>query len=604
MNLVENIAERTNEESKFTTITIKEVIQSIDFRKYCLPSIQREFVWDSSQIEALFDSLMRDYPIGSFLYWNVNQVTTQEYHQEYQFYEFIGEFDENEPYNIKKFSLSGNSGITAIIDGQQRFTALYIGLKGTYTSKKNGKGRISLKDWKNPQKELYLNIFKPAKNDNNNRNEYEFKFLSKSESKNDEGHFWFKVGNIYNQNEDFIGNFLNNNDLLGTKLSELKFPPVTLYKLLEVINNKQVINYYKEQEQDLNKILEIFIRANSGGEPLSYPDLLLSTATALWNEKDARYEINKLIKDINIYKKKRIKDFILKSCLALTELDLVFKIKNFNKTNMKKIEDNWDNISLSLKLATKLVSENFGYRDGKTFISINILIPIAYYLLKKGNPENFIGSTNAYKRDRENILKWLNRAILKSVFGRGAGDNTLKKILKVIKEDHSMFPTSQIIEAFEGENVSFIFSEDASIEKLFTTFGYKDIDTFSALSLLYPDLDYRNKFHIDHIYPKSRFKNKPIIDRNGARPDEIDFYSENYNLMANLQLLEGEENQKKQDMQFETWLFEKYPEEEDRKKYMEKNYIPQNIDLSYGNFKQFIEERKKLMTQKLKQISD
>ncbi|MEK6781959.1 MAG: DUF262 domain-containing protein [Bacteroidota bacterium] len=48
-------------------ITIKEAIEQIQKKKFVLPSIQREFVWESSQIEMLFDSIMRDYPISTFL---------------------------------------------------------------------------------------------------------------------------------------------------------------------------------------------------------------------------------------------------------------------------------------------------------------------------------------------------------------------------------------------------------------------------------------------------------------------------------------------------------------------------------------------------------
>ena len=47
-------------------ITIKEAIDNIHKKNYLLPAIQREFVWATEQIERLFDSLMRDYPINSF----------------------------------------------------------------------------------------------------------------------------------------------------------------------------------------------------------------------------------------------------------------------------------------------------------------------------------------------------------------------------------------------------------------------------------------------------------------------------------------------------------------------------------------------------------
>ena len=65
-----------------TPITIKEAIDNIKARKYLLPSIQREFVWDTDQIETLFDSLMRDYPISTFLFWAVDKSKIKDF----QFY--------------------------------------------------------------------------------------------------------------------------------------------------------------------------------------------------------------------------------------------------------------------------------------------------------------------------------------------------------------------------------------------------------------------------------------------------------------------------------------------------------------------------------------
>ena len=44
-----------------------------------------------------------------------------------------------------------------------------------------------------------------------------------------------------------------------------------------------------------NKVLDIFVRVNSGGTPLSYSDLLLSMATNQWQDRDAREEVRTLV---------------------------------------------------------------------------------------------------------------------------------------------------------------------------------------------------------------------------------------------------------------------------------------------------------------------
>ena len=168
-----------------TPITIIEVINDIHSKKYLLPSIQREFVWSQDQITMLFDSLMRDYPINSFLFWKV----PKEKASEFKFYEFLRDYHQKDNRHNPKANINGSEDIMAVLDGQQRLTSLYIALKGSYASK------IAYKKWNNPQaypkKKLYINLLDKPKDISY---EYEFKFLTKEESENnDENHHWFEV---------------------------------------------------------------------------------------------------------------------------------------------------------------------------------------------------------------------------------------------------------------------------------------------------------------------------------------------------------------------------------------------------------------------------
>lgn len=140
------------------------------------------------------------------------------------------------------------------------------------------------------------------------------------------------------------------------------FPRNTLAKLFDVINQKPVINFYQETSQDLDKVLNIFIRVNRGGTQLSYSDLLLSIATARWKRRDARKEITKFVDEINQIRGgfDFDKDFVMKSCLVLSDIpDISFKGDNFNLSNMSKIEDNWENIEKMIRISVELVS-SFG----------------------------------------------------------------------------------------------------------------------------------------------------------------------------------------------------------------------------------------------------
>lgn len=45
-------------------------VSAVDSLPIVIPSLQREFCWNQSKIEALFDSLLRGLPIGTLLLWN------------------------------------------------------------------------------------------------------------------------------------------------------------------------------------------------------------------------------------------------------------------------------------------------------------------------------------------------------------------------------------------------------------------------------------------------------------------------------------------------------------------------------------------------------
>ncbi len=64
---------------EYRAVRIKDVITGIN-RDYFLPAIQREFVWETDQIEKLFDSILGDYPIGSFLFWKVDEKNKEQWY--------------------------------------------------------------------------------------------------------------------------------------------------------------------------------------------------------------------------------------------------------------------------------------------------------------------------------------------------------------------------------------------------------------------------------------------------------------------------------------------------------------------------------------------
>ena len=574
-------------------LKIVDVINDIHKKNYLLPAIQREFVWDTDQIEKLFDSLMRDYPIGSFLFWKVEKENVKKY----EFYEIIKDFHERDKKGNPKANVTGEEEITVILDGQQRLTALYLALKGTYSY------RLPRKKWDNPKaypsRTLYINLVEKFKKSEEIDLEFDFKFLTKDKAReNDDSHYWFPVGEILNLKEPGdVSEHLSENVFDVYPKERRKLAIKILFKLYNVVYEQGTISYYLEKSQVLDKVLNIFIRINRAGTELSYSDLLLSIATAQWEKKNAREEILLFVNEINnigdIFNFN--KDFILKSCLVLNDFtNIAFKVDNFNKRNMLSVEDNWEPITNAISQAVKLVS-SFGY-NRETLTSNNAIIPIAYYLKKISAKDNYSSSSKNYK-EKTVIKKWLLLSLIKRAFG-GQPDNVLRPIRKIIQENSGGYPLDNIINHFRGTNKTLVFS-DEDIENLLR-YKYGQGFTFSVLSLLYPNLDFRNIFHIDHIFPKSQFTKKKLRER-GIPVADIEIYQINFNYLGNLQLLESTPNLEKLDKDFNVWFNEIYPNPKDQKEYREKHLIP-DVNLNFNNFLEFFKEREKLIIKKFKDI--
>src|SRR5262245_31380491 len=130
---------------EYIPVRVSDIIRQIN-RDLFLPAIQREFVWGTDRIERLFDSIMGDFPIGSFLYWKLRE----EHKNQWPIYEFIRDFDEEFPHNPLASMAGITKDITLVLDGQQRITSFLIGLRGSY--------RYFYYRWRKTH--LYLNLLK------------------------------------------------------------------------------------------------------------------------------------------------------------------------------------------------------------------------------------------------------------------------------------------------------------------------------------------------------------------------------------------------------------------------------------------------------------
>lgn len=571
-------------------ITIAAAIQKIEYQQLLLPAIQREFVWSPEDIELLFDSLMRDYPIGSLLLWKVGGTNKTDH----RYYEILKKYREKYLTHCEEINTTNLPDFEAILDGQQRLTALYLGLKGSYAYKLP---RVMWKDneYALPTRKLYVKLTGLAPQ-NDTEGEvlddgrlYDFRFLAKDDFEELSQDEWFEIGQILELN----GTFKLNKFIKENQWEDQEFINETLSKLHDVIHVSQIIHYYLESGQDYNKALNIFIRVNSGGEKLDYSDLIMSTTIAGWRERDAREEINNLIDEVwDSYGFEISKDLVLRSYLMLYSDDIKFRVSNFSVRNAQEFETNWDEIRNVIITTFQLIYD-FGYAE-RSMTSKNAALPIIYYLYKSKRTVDFtkkVGDEN----DRNTIRKWLHAVLLHRIFG-GQAEGVLKTIRDVIEDEvrnnTSEFPAKAIAKKLSKTRKSITVDKEFIENLLFTR--YEDRYAFPILALLYPHLDYRNgDFHRDHVHPISGFSKRNLTKAGITIEDINDSYftdKDMYNGIVNLQMLDGNQNKAKRDKTLKQWVDASSID-------LKKQLIPNVLELQ--DFDRFVDERWKILYNKL-----
>lgn len=571
-----------------TPRSIEEMLTAIHRREYLMPAIQREFVWGADQITKLVDSLMRGYPVGSFLLWDVKPETAQSY----TFYEFLTNYHERDnPYADKATVPSGN-GTTAVLDGQQRLTSLNIALYGSFAEKKKYAWWNSADAF--PVKRLYLNLVDEP-DDEELGTKYDLRFLTDREAAPADGEAdkWFRVGAVLDLANagPAIMRELEQRGIAGSADAFQR-----LYDLYEAVRVLKPMNHFLVTDQDADKVLEIFVRVNSGGTTLSYSDLLLSMATNQWQELDAREEVRSLVSEINSNAGRQFsfsKDVVLKTALTIADVDVRFKVTNFTQGNMAKVEAAWPQIKGALLRAATLLQQ-FGYNE-RNLTANSVIVPVAHYLHLRGAGDSYLDST-ADAADRLALQRWVTRSLVKrGIWGSGL-DTLLTRIRDVLRTNSaSGFPVAAVEEAMAAVGKSLAF-DNAEIDELLNL-KYAGQRTFSVLSVLYPGLDLSKKFHEDHIFPKSRFTKKKLLDA-GVPLDSIDDYLAAVNLLPNLQLLAGTANIEKQDGLPAEWIDTAFPSEDKRATYLAENDLD-GLPLDLADFTSFFEQRKQRVRARL-----
>lgn len=555
-----------------SSITIYDAMQKIKDGKYVMPAFQRQFVWSMEQIEKLWDSILLNYPIATFLFWHVDDsnVTWDTY-----FCGFLSNvtFDSRkqaDSVNYDLTSINVKNTDTAILDGQQRLTSLFLSLFGeayirpNYARKKNG-GKIVTK--------LLIELNKnkiSVDEEEYNSKKFDIKF---SEKVGRLSPTQFEVKNILSpkfQDLDTREKAIED-AIVNVPADSKDYARNILKKLYKKIYVEKLIRYTEIRDMKQDDALEMFVRFNSGGKALRKSEITMSILEAYW--PSAKTEFGKIL--VDSYEGFGT-DFIIRSALMLYG-DVVKS--NINKKIAEDMKNDWNEFKKALANLESLLKDM--KIDVSRFASSwNVLLPIIYYIYY--NPE--------YYENVKAVRAYLLRAIFFTYFQSG----TTSK-LQQMKSNINSFDYEITIEMLDQMNDLRV--TEGKIEDVLNT---EKGSRVAGEVLYYLNLEWINKnfkYEQDHLHPDNRFsESKPI----SVAPEDWKRWRGMRNRLPNLHLLEGRSNGSKNDMR----LIDYYNDMNDSQKigFRKQAMIPEGASLEIEDFEDLYNHRKAILTEKIRDL--
>ena len=534
---------------------------------FWLPNIQRPFVWSPEQITRLFDSIMREYPISTLLVWKTKEAVKHR--------RFIDTYHRN--IKLTDFYVPEHKRAKMmVLDGQQRLQSLFIGLKGSY------EGR-----------ELYFDVTsgqQVAPEDIR----YRFAFRDAATSPWP----WVRFKDIVfktNKLDLQIAQGLVAD--AGVTLSDANWTAVQLNvaRARQEFVNSDNITYQELDSIDnpdaykVDDIVEIFIRANSGGTKLGKSDLLFSLLTSSWDEADAQME--ELLSKLNATGFDYDRDFVLKACLTMLDKGARYEVGKFRDGKTKEeIVAKWPELSKAILAVHDLLVTGTYIRSDKAMPSYLALIPLIYYRYH---------FSAAFSKNAQ-LPDYLLRVLVTGVFG-GNPDTLIDKIVRNVQEQKE-FVLPEILGVVREAGRSLDITSHVILDQ---HYGSREIHLF--FNLWYRGFNYRpaytgNTPSVDHIFPQSLLRSVKVLNPETGKRNILKYPQHVRDQIANCMLLTADENGAggKSDTPPKEWLARsRFTSDAEHQQYLELHLIPQDPTLwELDRFEDFIQARKALIEEK------
>ncbi len=553
-------------------MAITSILNEISEDQVVMPAIQRDFVWPKEKILRLLDSVMRGYPIGIILLW--------ETYNDIQFRSFERDFRPGVLFTYKENS--SNRKLKLVLDGQQRLQSLFIALYGSLDGKFLYFDVLSGRDHENLSDEKFIFTFeKPQEIER--RNKETAKSISEADGSQPDDlvpEYFLKVSDLFRmgapEQEELKANLANDLALSGEDKVRLSLNLTTFSKSLSADENIMKVSTIDENlssaslsRKSEEDVLEVFVRVNREGTPLSRSDLIFSMLKLNW--KESAEDLPKFVQDINRGNSFNIdNDFVIRCLFAASDLGTKFDLDMLRKAgNMRKLQDNFSECCEAIRSTVDFVLAS-GFASSRVMGGRENLIPIVYYLFFA--PKHLVPNDQLDAVRKSMLLFGFTRPFSRYADSR-LGKFIREELASLAKSGGRSFPfDSAVWWVGYWERIKEYGDELLQSNYILTL--------HIVQGLAGGEMQYAaNAPQVDHIFPRS------ILREKGFDESLINHY-------ANFWILAKDKNQNKSNRPPKEW-FEDVSDTEMQRALIDRDY------LGYSMYTAFIEKRSKEMQRKI-----
>lgn len=502
--------------------TVDELIYDIERGVVRLPEIQRRYIWQSTRVRDLFDSLYRGYPSGTILLW---------------------EIDDKDGVPLQDMAIEQPknpfSNTFLLLDGQQRLTSLAAVIRGKPVVVRGRKKEVELLfNLDHPDNlDIVTEVHEKGPEDKNGEGRIEDEIDSTEDElqkrlnrmtfvvatkKLERLPQWVKVSEVFKNNDATLLQQIEVEKGGGPNYLRYAERLAKLRKIREYTYRIDVLG----KTLSYNEVTEIFVRVNSLGVKLRSADLALAQITAKW--RNSLKEFEKFQEEckgsgFNL----DLGSVHLRNMVVFATAQSRFgTVRNLSKETLQK---SWDESCQGMEFALNFMRANVGLESPALLASPFVLIAVAYF----GEKRDYSLSTEEAKQ----LRYWSLLANAKGRYSRGSSETILDQDLAVLHRGGGVGELLDQLKRQVGnleitpEELEGRDQKSALFKTMFLAFRAADAGDWRstiAMALNLQGNSHKLQFH--HIFPKAMLKGT-------YAPREV-------NDIANLCFIGGETNRK------------------------------------------------------------